>query len=245
MVNKSQLRIKNYELEMKESIKENLDEILSKLENSEAKLIAVTKTHPLEKLQTLYDLGFKAFGENRVQELTEKYEKLPKDIEWHLIGTLQTKKTKYIAPFVSMIHSVESFKLLKEINKRAAQNERVIECLLQMHIAEEDTKFGLDEKELYEILENEELKTFENIKLVGLMGMATFTDNENQVRSEFKKLKSLFDKIKENQDSFNENMTKKNIDFKELSMGMSGDYPIAIEEGATLVRVGSAIFGKR
>ncbi|WP_338794198.1 YggS family pyridoxal phosphate-dependent enzyme [Bernardetia sp. MNP-M8] len=230
---------------MKESIKENLDEILSNLENTEAKLIAVTKTHPLEKLQTLYDLGFKVFGENRVQELTEKQEKLPQDIEWHLIGTLQTNKTKYIAPFVSLIHSVESFKLLKEINKRAKQNKRVIECLLQMHIAEEDTKFGLDEKELYEILENEEVKTFENIKLVGLMGMATFTDNEKQVRSEFKKLKSLFDKVKANQDSFNKNNTTKNIAFRELSMGMSGDYPIAIEEGATLVRVGSAIFGKR
>lgn len=219
-------------------MKENLNEILSKLENTEAKLIAVTKTHPIEKLQTLYDLGFKVFGENRVQELTEKQEKLPKDIEWHLIGTLQKNKVKYIAPFVSMIHSVESFKLLKEINKRAKQNERVIECLLQMHIAEEDTKFGLDEKELYEILENEELKNFENIKLVGLMGMATFTDNENQVRSEFKKLKILFDKVKSN---FN----TKNIAFRELSMGMSGDYPMAIEEGATLVRVGSAIFGKR
>jgi len=183
-------------------------------------------------------LGFKVFGENRVQELNEKYEKLPKDSEWHLIGTLQTNKTKYIAPFISMIHSVESFKLLKEINKRAKQNERVIECLLQMHIAEEDTKFGLDEKELYEILESEELKTFENIKLVGLMGMATFTENENQVRSEFKKLKSLFDKVKAN---FN----TENITFRELSMGMSGDYPIAIEEGATLVRIGSAIFGSR
>ncbi len=222
-------------------MKENLDKILSKLSTTEAKLIAVTKTHPLEKLQELYDLGFKVFGENRVQELTEKYEKLPKDIEWHLIGTLQTNKTKYIAPFITMIHSVENFKLLKEINKRAKQNERVIECLLQMHIAEEDTKFGLDEKELYEILESEDLKTFENVKLVGLMGMATNTDNKNQVRSEFKKLKSLFDKVKENQDNFD----TKNIAFRELSMGMSGDYPIAIEEGATLVRVGSAIFGKR
>lgn len=219
-------------------MKENLDEILSKLSTTQAKLIAVTKTHPLEKLQTLYDLGFKVFGENRVQELTEKQEKLPKDIEWHLIGTLQKNKVKYIAPFVSMIHSVESFALLNEINKRAKQNERVIECLLQMHIAEEDTKFGLDEKELYEILESEELKKLENIKLVGLMGMATFTENENQVRSEFKKLKSLFDKVKGN---FN----TENIAFRELSMGMSGDYPIAIEEGATLVRVGSAIFGSR
>ncbi len=223
---------------MKESIKENLNEILSNLSTTQAKLIAVTKTHPLEKLQTLYDLGFKVFGENRVQELTEKYEKLPKDIEWHLIGTLQKNKVKYIAPFVSMIHSVESFLLLNEINKRAKQNERVIECLLQMHIAEEETKFGLDEKELYEILESEELQQLENIKLVGLMGMATFTDNENQVRSEFKKLKSLFDKVKDN---FN----TENIAFRELSMGMSGDYPIAIEEGATLVRVGSAIFGSR
>ncbi len=219
-------------------MKENLNEILSKLENTEAKLIAVTKTHPLEKLQKLYDLGFKVFGENRVQELTEKYEKLPKDIEWHLIGTLQTNKTKYIAPFISMIHSVESFKLVKEINKRAKQNERVIECLLQMHIAEEDTKFGLDTQELYEILESKDLKTFENIKLVGLMGMATFTDNQNQVRAEFKKLKTLFDKVKNN---FN----TENIAFRELSMGMSGDYPIAIEEGATLIRVGSAIFGSR
>ena len=233
--------MKNYESKMQSSIKENLNEILSKLENTEAKLIAVTKTYSLEKLQTLYDLGFKFFGENRVQELTEKYEKLPKDIEWHLIGTLQTNKTKYIAPFIKMIHSVESFKLLKEINKRAKQNQRIIKCLLQMHIAEEDTKFGLDEKELYEILENEELKTFENIKLVGLMGMATYTDDKNQVRKEFKKLKTLFDKIKANQSNFN----TKNIDFRELSMGMSGDYEIAIQEGATFVRVGSAIFGSR
>lgn len=226
---------------MKQIIKENLNEILSKLENTQAKLIAVTKTHPVEKLQILYDLGFKTFGENRVQELTEKYEKLPKDIEWHLIGTLQKNKVKYIAPFVFMIHSVESFELLKEINKRAKQNERVIECLLQIHIADEDTKFGLNETELYEILESEELKTFENIKLVGLMGMATFTENQNQVRSEFKKLKTLFDKVKTNQENFN----TKNIAFRELSMGMSGDYLIAIEEGATLVRVGSAIFGNR
>ena len=219
-------------------IKENLEAILATLKNTEAKLIAVTKTHPIEKLQTLYDLGFKTFGENRVQELTEKHEQLPKDIEWHLIGTLQRNKVKYIAPFVCMIHSVESFKLLEEINKRAEQNERVMECLLQMHIAEEDTKFGLDEKELYEILENEELKKLENIKLVGLMGMATNTDDENQIRSEFRKLKSLFDKVKENYNT-------ENIAFRELSMGMSGDYPIAIEEGATLVRVGSAIFGSR
>lgn len=186
----------------------------------------------------MYDLDFKVFGENRVQELTEKHEKLPKDIQWHLIGTLQKNKVKYVAPFVAMIHSVESFSLLKEINKRAKQNERVIECLLQMHIAEEDTKFGLNETELYEILESEELKNFENIKLVGLMGMATFTDNKNQVRAEFKNLKTLFDKVKTN-------FKTENIDFREISMGMSGDYPIAIEEGATLVRVGSAIFGKR
>ncbi|WP_291724311.1 YggS family pyridoxal phosphate-dependent enzyme [Bernardetia sp.] len=223
---------------MQDVIKENLENILSKLENTEAKLIAVTKTHPVEKLQTLYDLDFKTFGENRVQELTEKYEMLPKDIDWHLIGTLQTNKVKYIAPFAKMIHSVESFKLLKEIDKRAKQNERVIECLLQMHIADEETKFGLDEQELYEILDNEELAKLQNIKLVGLMGMATFTEDENQIRSEFKKLKSLFDKVKSNYNT-------ENIAFRELSMGMSGDYPIAIEEGATLVRVGSAIFGSR
>ncbi|PIQ16143.1 MAG: YggS family pyridoxal phosphate-dependent enzyme, partial [Flavobacteriales bacterium CG18_big_fil_WC_8_21_14_2_50_32_9] len=167
-------------------------------------------------------------------ELTEKYESLPKDIEWHMIGHLQSNKVKYIAPFVSLIHGVDSFKLLEEINKRAAQNERVINCLLQIHIAEEDTKFGFDDKEVMELIKSEAFQQLKNIKIVGLMGMATFTDNEQQIRKEFRSLKNLFDKFQIYY-----------LQFQILSMGMSGDYQIAIEEGSTMIRLGSSIFGER
>lgn len=197
-------------------------------------LVAVSKTKPNEAILEAYQAGQRIFGENKVQELTEKHESLPKDIEWHMIGHLQSNKVKYIAPFVSLIHGVDSFKLLKEINKRAAQNERIINCLLQIHIAEEDTKFGFDEKEVIELIKSEAFQHLKNIKVVGLMGMATFTDDENQIRKEFKSLKKLFDKLQIS-----------NHQFQILSMGMSGDYQIAIEEGSTMIRLGSSIFGER
>ncbi|PKP50639.1 MAG: YggS family pyridoxal phosphate-dependent enzyme [Bacteroidetes bacterium HGW-Bacteroidetes-12] len=198
-------------------------------------LVAVSKTKPNTAILEAYQTGQRIFGENKVQELTEKHESLPKDIEWHMIGHLQSNKVKYIAPFVSLIHGVDSFKLLKEINKRALQNERTINCLLQVHIAEEETKFGFDEKEIIELIDNTEFKAFKNIKIVGLMGMATYTNDDNQVRKEFKTLKNLFDNLK----------TLSTLQLTILSMGMSGDYQLAIEEGSTMIRVGSSIFGER
>jgi PLP dependent protein len=217
-------------------IAENILKIEKKLANR-ARLIAVTKTHPISTLEETYNSGFRRFGENKVQEMTIKYEALPKDIEWHMIGHLQSNKVKYIASFVSMIHGVDSFRLLKEINKEAAKHHRTIPCLLQIFIADEDTKFGLDAQEAEAILTSPELAHLKNIRIVGLMGMATFTTNEEQIRREFKSLKILFDSFKKFEDD--------RIQIKELSMGMSGDYLIATEEGSTLVRVGSAIFGSR
>jgi len=201
-------------------------------------LVAVSKTKPVSLVQEAYDTGHRVFGENRVQELTEKYEQLPKDIQWHLIGHLQRNKVKYIAPFVSMIHAVDSMKLLKEINKQAQKHDRVIECLLQFHIAEEDSKFGMDFDEVKDLLESDELITLKNVSIVGVMGMATFTDNTEQVREEFRTLENYFQIVKSHYFKFNEA-------FKHISMGMSGDYEIAVEEGSTMVRVGSAIFGER
>lgn len=218
------------------TIAENIAEIEEQLQGK-ARLIAVTKTKPVEILHETYDAGFRRFGENKVQEMTAKYEALPKDIEWHMIGHLQSNKVKYMAPYVSMIHSVDQFKLLKEINKEAKKNDRVINCLLQIFIAEEETKFGLSETEAREILESEELASLNNIKIVGLMGMASNTDDENKVRQEFRALKNMFESLK--------SYDKKNVEMKELSMGMSGDFPIAVEEGSTFVRVGSKIFGAR
>ncbi|HEY9082584.1 MAG TPA: YggS family pyridoxal phosphate-dependent enzyme [Vicingaceae bacterium] len=215
------------------SITTNLQQIKASIPKY-VTLVAVSKTKPHAAILEAYQTGQRIFGENKVQELTEKYESLPKDIEWHMIGHLQSNKVKYIAPFVSLIHGVDSFKLLKEINKRAAQNERVINCLLQIHIAEEDTKFGFDEKEVIELIKSEAFQDLKNIKVVGLMGMATFTDNENQIRKEFKSLKKLFDKL-----------STLCFPLSTLSMGMSGDYQIAIEEGSTMIRVGSSIFGER
>lgn len=220
-------------------IAENIQQIVTEISPA-ARLIAVTKTKPVEMLMEAYQVGFKRYGENKVQEMVGKYEQMPKDIEWHLIGHLQSNKVKYMASFVAMIHSVDSLKLLQEINKQAAKNNRVIDCLLQVFIAQEETKFGLSEEELRELLLSDELKSMQNVRIVGLMGMASNTDDEDQVRLEFRGLKQLFDKLKSRAADF-----PANVDLKEISMGMSGDYPIAVEEGSTLVRVGSAIFGSR
>ena len=209
------------------SVKNNILHLQKHLADN-VHLVAVSKTKSNELIIEAYGAGQRIFGENKVQELVEKEESLPKDIEWHMIGHLQTNKVKYIAPFVSLIHAVDSKKLIKEINKRAKQNNRVIPCLLQVHIAQEESKFGLDKDGVIEILKTD----FPNVSIVGLMGMATFTDNKNQVRKEFKYLKDSYDELKENQPNFSI-----------LSMGMSGDYSIAIEEGSNMVRIGSSIFG--
>lgn len=202
------------------------------------RLVAVSKFHPVEMIEEAYHAGQRIFGENHVQEMTQKHELLPKDIEWHFIGHLQTNKVKYIAPFVSLIHSVDSFKLLKEINKQAEKSQRVISCLLQIHIAQEETKFGFSFDECRTMLQEEEWKTLTHVQLCGVMGMATFTDDVQEVRNEFRSLKKFFDEIKENYFS--------HIDaFREISMGMTDDYPIAIEEGSTLIRIGTKIFGER
>jgi pyridoxal phosphate enzyme (YggS family) len=201
-------------------------------------LIAVSKTKPNEDLIQAYQAGQRVFGENKVQEMVDKHESLPKDIQWHLIGHLQTNKVKYIAPFISLIHAVDSLKLLKEIDKEAKKNNRVIDCLLQFFIASEETKFGLSFEEATEILESKEFIEMENVRIVGLMGMASFVKDEEQIRDEFRTLYNYFQVIKSHHFKFNS-------DFKELSMGMSGDYAIAIEEGSTMVRIGSSIFGGR
>jgi PLP dependent protein len=215
----------------------NFNEI-SKSIPTNVKLIVISKTKTEAEIMEVYNYGHRLFGESKVQELIPKYEDLPKDITWHLVGHLQTNKVKYIAPFVSMIHSVDSLKLLVEINKQAKKNSRVIDCLLQMHIAEEDTKFGLNIDELSQLLDSTEYHTLKNIKICGLMGMATYTDDTDQIKKEFRGLINTFQKIKDkyfSQDS----------GFAEISMGMSDDYKLAIEEGSTMVRVGSAIFGER
>ncbi|TLV03576.1 YggS family pyridoxal phosphate-dependent enzyme [Dyadobacter luticola] len=218
------------------SIAENIARLEKGLKQ-ETKLVAVTKTKPVEALMEAYQAGSKRFGENKVQEMVSKFEALPKDIDWHMIGHLQTNKVKYIAPFVTLIHSVDSFKLLKEINKEAAKSERIIECLLQIFIASEETKFGLSEEEAAEILNSPDLAALTHIKVIGLMGMASNTEDTNIIRTEFRGLKALFESFKK--------LENDRIEMRELSMGMSGDYEIAMEEGSTLIRVGSAIFGSR
>lgn len=218
------------------SIAENLNHIKSSLPK-DVTLIAVTKTHPPEKLMEVYNAGHKIFGENKVQEMCDKYEVLPKDIEWHLIGHLQTNKVKYIAPFVSLIHSVDSLKLLQEINKQALKNNRIIDCLLQIYIANEETKFGLSFEEAETLFNSDEFKLLKNIKVCGFMGMATNTDDQEQIRKEFRSLKQFFNK-------HNTHLTF-NLSPITLSMGMSSDYEIATKEGSTMVRVGSLIFGNR
>ena len=215
------------------SIATNLNKIKTSIPDS-VTLVVVTKTHPIEKLKEVYDAGHFIFGENKVQEMLDKYEQLPKDIQWHLIGHLQSNKVKFIAPFVSLIESVDSLKLLQEINKQALKNNRVINCLLQVYIADEETKFGMDFSEIEQLLSSEELKQLKNINIVGLMGMATNTDNKEQISTEFKSLNTFFKKIQ-----------TLNPELSMLSMGMSSDYIIAIENGSTLVRIGSSIFGNR
>lgn len=218
-------------------IKENLN-IVKATVPSNVTLIAVSKTKPVSDLQEAYDAGQRIFGENKALEMRDKHQVLPADIQWHFIGHLQTNKIKYIAPFVTLIHAIDSISLLEAVNKEAAKNNRVINCLLQFHIAQEETKFGLDIEEARAMLESESFKNLNNINICGVMGMATFTDNADQVRNEFKNLKNIFETLKEN-------YFKENNSFREISMGMSDDYPIAIEEGATMVRVGSKIFGAR
>ncbi|MFD2891425.1 YggS family pyridoxal phosphate-dependent enzyme [Flavobacterium chuncheonense] len=217
-------------------IAKNLTEIKKTLP-PQVTLVAVSKTKPVHDLMEAYEAGQRIFGENKIQEMTDKWEQMPKDIQWHMIGHVQTNKVKYMAPYVSLIHGVDSFKLLKEINKQAAKNNRVIDCLLQIYIAEEESKFGLDEKELNDILGSDEFKELKNIKIVGLMGMATFTESEAQINKEFSNLKKIFDNTKQH--------TAENCQISILSMGMSGDYQIAIENGSTMVRIGSSIFGSR
>jgi pyridoxal phosphate enzyme (YggS family) len=217
-------------------IKENLLKIKSSLPEH-VTLVAVSKTKPVADLMEAYNVGQRIFGENKIQEMTEKWEQMPKDIQWHMIGHIQTNKVKFMAPYVSLIHGVDSLKLLEEINKQALKNNRIIDCLLQIHIAEEETKFGLDEEELNDLLTSESFKNLNNVKIVGLMGMATFTENQNQIKKEFEHLKSIFDKL--------ELQNTKNCELNTLSMGMSGDYKLAIVCGSTMVRIGSSIFGGR
>ncbi|MCP9755733.1 YggS family pyridoxal phosphate-dependent enzyme [Lacihabitans sp. CCS-44] len=217
-------------------VQENITNLKSQIPSG-VKLVAVSKFKPKELLLEAYEIGFSAFGENYVQELVDKYEVLPKDIQWHFIGHLQTNKVKYIAPFVHLIHSVDSFKLLKEIDKQAARNERVIECLIQIYIAKEDSKTGMDKAEYLEMLESQEFKSLKNVKVKGLMGMSTFTDNMNLVREEFRSLKDLFEQTR--------SLKVDNFSLEEISMGMSGDWQLAVEEGSTMIRVGSSIFGSR
>lgn len=219
------------------SVSDNLNKVKQHVP-SHVTLVAISKTHPVDHIMEAYNAGQRVFGENKVQEMVSKQEVMPKDIQWHLVGHLQSNKIKYIAPFVALIHSVDSLKLLVAINKEAVKANRVIDCLLQVYIAEEETKFGLSVEELTELLESEEYKQLTHVRVCGVMGMATFTDNEDQIRKEFKSLKTIFTNLK--------NSYFPNTDsFRHISMGMSGDYAIAIEEGSTMIRVGSSIFGHR
>ena len=218
------------------SIQNNLKNIYSTLPEN-VTLVAVSKTKPVSDILEAYEAGQRIFGENKVQEMCDKQPQLPDDIEWHLIGHLQTNKVKYIAPFVALIHGVDSLKLLNEIDKQAQKNNRVVSCLLQIYIAEEETKFGLSEDELAEIINSDEFKNLQHIKVIGFMGMATYTEFDEQIRKEFTHLKSIFDKYK--------SLKTQNLELKTLSMGMSGDYQIAVECGSTMVRIGSSIFGSR
>jgi pyridoxal phosphate enzyme (YggS family) len=219
------------------NIKNNINNLRQSIPPN-CKLIAVSKTNPVEKIKEAYDAGQRSFGENRVQELTPKFEALPKDIEWHMIGHMQSNKVKYIAPFIHLIHSVDSYNVLEEINKQAIKVNRTISCLLQIHIAAEESKFGFSEQEAFDLLHGDSIIKLDHVVIVGLMGMATFTDDKGQVRKEFKGLKIFFEKLKASN-------LPSNVLMKELSMGMSGDYLIALEEGSTMVRVGSDIFGER
>lgn len=218
------------------TIKQNLIQIKSTLPEH-VTLVAVSKTKPVSDLIQAYEAGQRIFGENKIQEMTEKWEQMPKDIQWHMIGHVQSNKVKFMAPFVSLIHGVDSLKLLQEINKQALKNNRTIDCLLQIYIAEEESKFGLDENELNELLTSVEFKELKNIRILGLMGMATFTEDQNQIKKEFTHLKTIFDSI--------QTLQTENCKLNTISMGMSGDYQLAIECGSTMVRIGSSIFGGR
>ncbi len=220
------------------SIADNLLKYKNEIESQGVKLVAVSKNHPSSAIEEAYAVGQRVFGENLVQEMVEKQAQLPQDIEWHLIGHLQSNKVKYIAPFVKLIESVDSIKLLKEIDKQAAKHKRVIDCLLQIYIADEETKFGLGFDEAIELLRSPEFEILKNVRIVGLMGIATNTNSEQQTKVEFNELKVLFDGIKLS-------FFRKEDSFKEISMGMSADYKLAIAEGSTMVRIGSNIFGKR
>ncbi|CAM3425634.1 YggS family pyridoxal phosphate-dependent enzyme [Aequorivita lipolytica] len=220
------------------TISENLKNFKNELPDN-VTLVAVSKTKPVSDLMEAYNAGQRVFGENKIQEMESKWQEMPKDIEWHMIGHVQRNKVKYMAPFVNLIHAVDSFKLLKEIDKEAEKNERTIACLLQIKIAEEDSKFGMDEADAASLLSSEEFKKLQNVEVIGLMGMATFTDDEKQVSEEFQKLKKIYDKFRIQAGQFS------GSEFKVLSMGMSGDYKLAIENGSNMIRVGSAIFGER
>lgn len=220
------------------SIEQNLLAIKATLPE-QVTLVAVSKTKPISDLMEAYEAGQRIFGENKIQEMAEKWEAMPKDIQWHMIGHVQTNKVKFMAPFVSLIHGVDSLKLLEEINKQALKNKRIIDCLLQVYIAEEESKFGLDEDELNGVIQfiTQNSEVYKNIRIVGLMGMATFTDNQNQIKKEFNHLKSIFDNLKSTETD--------NLQLNTISMGMSGDYKLAIDCGSTMVRIGSSIFGGR
>ncbi len=220
------------------SIPEKIQLLEAELTPQNCQLVAVSKTKPHDLIMEAYHAGFKRFGENRVQELVEKHQALPKDIEWHMIGHLQRNKVKYIAPFVDLIHGVDNLKLLAEIEKQALKNQREIPCLLQIHIAQEQSKFGFNEQEIMVLFEEDAFESFTHVRIKGLMGMATFTTDESQVRSEFRTLAQLFQNIKQN-------YSLPNVQMEVLSMGMSNDYQIAVQEGSTMVRIGSSIFGSR
>jgi pyridoxal phosphate enzyme (YggS family) len=224
------------------AIEQNLLQIKGNLPEN-VTLVAVSKTKPVSDLMQAYEAGQRIFGENKIQEMTDKWEEMPKDIQWHMIGHVQSNKVKFMAPFVSLIHGVDSLKLLQEINKQALKNNRIIDCLLQIHIAEEETKFGLDENELNSLISSSDFKEMKNIRILGLMGMATFTEDQNQIKKEFTHLKSIFDSIQQRKDALLYASTMDN--FSTISMGMSGDYQLAIECGSTMVRIGSSIFGGR
>jgi len=226
------------------SIASNLNTIKSSLPEH-VTLVAVSKTKPVSDLMEAYNAGQRIFGENKIQEMVDKWEQMPKDIEWHMIGHVQSNKVKYMAPFVSLIHGVDSLKLLEEINKQAKKNNRIIDCLLQIYIAEEESKFGLDEEELSALLASSTFKEMKNIRITGLMGMATFTDNQNQIKKEFTHLKSIFDGLNDTDKSRKDGMQSVSTILDTLSMGMSGDYQLAISCGSTMVRIGSSIFGGR
>jgi hypothetical protein len=218
------------------AIHSNLTQIKTTLPEN-VTLVAVSKTKPIADLMEAYNAGQRIFGENKIQEMTDKWEQMPKDIQWHMIGHVQTNKVKFMAEYVSLIHGVDSLKLLEEINKQAKKHDRIIDCLLQVYIAAEETKFGLDKDEVTELLTSETFKCLQNIRIVGLMGMATFTENKDQIKKEFLNLKSISDQLK--------TIQTENCQLNVLSMGMSGDYPLAIACGSNMVRIGSSIFGGR